>query len=62
MKRGDIVIIYQDPITELKPEGRVKLVEFIKANNGLELWRVRFLSDNFTANRFIKTGGKNEQL
>ena len=54
---GDIVDIYEDPITEKKLEGRARLISRdIKAvGDGLECWSVQFLADyeNITQ-RFIK--------
>lgn len=45
---GDVVMIYEDFITEKKVEGRAKLVEFVKfdADYGAEVWHVHFLSDD----------------
>ena len=46
MKVGQIVTIYEDPITETRPEGDAELVtqEDIY-NDGLESWLVRFLDE-----------------
>jgi hypothetical protein len=52
MKRGDVVTIYQDPITKQKPEGKAKLVKQIStAEGGLERWTVQFVSDGFVCER-----------
>jgi len=58
MKKGDIVKIYEDPITKTKVEGNAKLLKLINKNiqgvqNGLEYWKVKFLSDEFVGYRFI---------
>ncbi len=49
MKVGDIVTVYEDPITRMKPEGKARLVEKIRGVRlwftPLERWKVRFLSD-----------------
>ena len=60
LKKGDTVMIYQDPITTLKEEGEAILLN--KAYNEghidkywcLERWIVRFISDNYTTQRTIK--------
>lgn len=59
MKKGDIVSIYDDPLTETKPEGKAYLVKFLSqtGNVGVEYWRVRFVDDNFVADRAIKVNG-----
>lgn len=57
MKKDDIVIIYEDPLTEKNPEGKAKLIKKIidtrQGNGNQEYWTVRFLSDNFICDRFI---------
>lgn len=56
LKRGQVVTIYEDPITEKKPEGEAKLIECLEVNTGysenhlhglrrLQMWRVAFLED-----------------
>ena len=46
MIKGDIVMIYQDPITQLKPEGKARLVcKIMDWEDGIERWRVHFLED-----------------
>ena len=58
MKKGDIVEIYEWPLTEAKPEGKAKLISLIReANVGLELWQVKFLSDGDVVSRAIKVKG-----
>ena len=60
MKKGEIVTIYEDPLTEKKMEGKARLVEEIVSDPPLESWYVRFIgeeSDEYV--RWIKTkGGK----
>jgi len=61
MEKGDVVKIYEDPITKTKVEGNAKLLKLINKNiqgiqgiqNGLEYWKVKFLSDEFVGYRFI---------
>ena len=59
MKKGDEVIVYEDPITELKPEGKVKLIREISCgeawyeNRKERRWGVKFLSDGFMTERTI---------
>lgn len=49
------VTIFEDPITEQKPEGTAELLEKILTEiDGLEYWRVRFLDDGEETLRFIK--------
>lgn len=60
MKKGDIVSIYEQPLTETKYEGEAKLVSFIKqlnsaVNYGVELWQVKFINDGMVVSRAIKT-------
>jgi len=48
MKTGDIVEIYQDPITKHLPEGKARLVQKQVATPteqelGFEVWAVKFL-------------------
>ena len=42
--KGMTVIIYQDPLTQLKREGKAKLIrqERPDVGDGLEMWIVRF--------------------
>jgi hypothetical protein len=49
---GNTVIIYEDPMTESKPEGKAKLVELLKDGIDLQYWRVESLGEQF--NRWIK--------
>ena len=58
MKKGDIVEIYEQPLTETKLEGKAKLISLRGENRGgnvgLEFWRVKFLSDGLICDRAIK--------
>lgn len=54
MKPGQIVEIYEDPVTRLKPEGKARLIKPLGSNgvafvNGkrynMESWLVSFLED-----------------
>lgn len=51
MKKGDVVMVYEDPITEKKPEGKATLVRFIDTDNDgyvvLKRWEVMFADDEF---------------
>lgn len=53
---GNIKMIYNDPTTEKKEEGRAKLLKCIisRKEEEEEYWRVKFLSDDFIADRWIK--------
>jgi len=58
---GQIVTIYEDPLTEMKPEGKAKLLSLIDrpGNEPLERWWVQFLDDDFynPVTRLIKVKG-----
>lgn len=55
MKRGDIVTIYEDPITCQKPEAKAKLVmKHFDMNDNCEYWTVKFIDDKY--------GGKYERI
>jgi hypothetical protein len=59
MKRGDIVEIFEDPITCEKSEGMAKLVRLDIREEDQEYWQVRFLDDSPkspTHGRWIKRG------
>ncbi len=61
MEKGQKVTVYQDPMTEQKPEGEAILLRKLgedppEANPRLEAWWVRFLEDGFETNRLIKAG------
>lgn len=47
MKKGDIVNIYQDPITQTDLEGEARLIEEFSPDvgSGLSIWTVEFLDD-----------------
>ena len=53
MTPGDRVMIYEDPITKLRPEGRARLIEKFLEVPGEEFWKVRFM-DGFKCYRWIK--------
>ena len=55
MKQGDIMVIYDDPITKQKPEGKAKLLKKIKSDFNQEYWKVEFLSDGFISGRWVAT-------
>jgi len=48
MKKGDDATIFEDPLTELKPEGQARLMKLAQLDCGmcngrrLERWDVRF--------------------
>ena len=55
IKRNTAYRIYQNPLTEKIFEGLAFALRRLKIEeNGLEMWRVRFLSDNTVVDRFIK--------
>lgn len=55
MKQGQIVMIYKDPITQKKREGKAKLLARIQARDaGLTTWKVRFIKDGLITTREVK--------
>jgi hypothetical protein len=49
MQKGDIVSVYQDPITRQKEEGRARLIKKdnkLYTNPGTEFWQVQFVDDS----------------
>ena len=57
MKKGDVVMIYIDPMTEKGKEGRAELLECVSGRSdscATEYWEVKFLTDGFVTHRFIK--------
>lgn len=58
MKEGDHVAVYEDPLTEKKFEGTVKLLAKIDVKTiyqgKLEHWKVKFLEDGYITTRVIK--------
>jgi len=57
---GDIVTIYEDPLTCSKVEGKARLLELLKDDEQLQYWRVEFLRDHEQANRWIKKERKQQ--
>lgn len=54
MRIGDVVTIYEDPLTRKKVEGRAKLRRLWQTDNEnrLEYWEVRF-PEGFVADRWV---------
>jgi len=54
-KRGDVVTIYEDPVTRHVVEGQAELIRQVwdRRDGKLEYWTVRFQSDGFVGDRFI---------
>lgn len=46
MKRGDIVQVYQDPLTREMPEGSAMLLKHLGDDAGCQIWKVRFVEDH----------------
>lgn len=55
MQPGDIVTIYQDPVTQCNPEGQAKLVRLLMSDNGdgMSRWVVRFQGDDQCYTRLV---------
>ena len=46
MKKGNIVKIYEQPLSETTFEGEARLISFIQElNTGVEYWKVKFTDD-----------------
>jgi len=54
MKKGDIVMVYENPITQEKPEGEAELVQRLVGYGILEHWEVKFLATGEVTTRNIK--------
>lgn len=54
MKRGDIVVIFEDPLTEKKIEGKARLIRLESKDHSTERWAVKFLDDGMIVDRHIK--------
>ena len=55
MKSGDIITVYQDPITQLKVDGKAQLLHRLPySDKGFETWELIFLDDGMQAIRIIK--------
>jgi hypothetical protein len=50
-----VVMIYEDFMTRLRPEGKALLKERLSADDGYQRWRVRFRGDDHDVNRAIAT-------
>jgi hypothetical protein len=55
MKTGDVVMIYEDPITKQKPEGAATLAEQVREDDGdgLSMWAVKFIDEPLS--EYIRT-------
>jgi hypothetical protein len=62
-KKGQTVMVYEDPYTRAKPEGKARLLGFHGATyHPLEYWSVRFLSDGFVTDRWINPNPEDCQI
>lgn len=57
MEKGDIVKVYHDPVACKNLEGPAKLLKDLGTKGGFkqEYWTVKFLDDDFVADRWINT-------
>ena len=53
LKKGDVVVVYHDPMNCENPEGAAKLLKFRKKDFEQEYWEVMFVDDNFKTARWI---------
>ena len=56
MTKGDIRMIFEDPLTEKRKEGKAKLIAgpAKMSTSQMEYWLVRFLEDDYQVRRWIK--------
>jgi len=54
LKIGDIIQIYENPLSETNPEGRARLLELLIDDQSMQYWRVEFVEDGEQANRWIR--------
>jgi hypothetical protein len=49
LRKGQVITIYEDPLTETKPEGKAQLISPIDQSvpDAMERWLVQFLDDDF---------------
>lgn len=54
-RKGDLVMIYQDPLTREKEEGQAVLLDRLLCDPvcGADFWRVRFIEDGLITERFV---------
>jgi len=45
MRKGEVVDIFEDPVSCLRREGRAKLIKLIRKDEDREFWEVHFLTD-----------------
>lgn len=56
MKNGQIVMVYEKPLTKENPEGKAKLLSRIISNRDSEIienWKIKFILDGFICERLI---------
>jgi hypothetical protein len=62
LRKGQVVTIYEDPLTLTKPEGKAQLISPIDQSvpDAMERWLVQFLDDDFhnPVERMIKLKGE----
>lgn len=61
MKSGDIVKVYEDPVTCLKLEGEAKILDVPDSTRDIVYCMVKFISDGFITHRWIKRGCVDEK-
>ena len=52
MKVGDVVVIYEDPLTQKKPEGKATLIKLVMDDVEMQRWEVESLGERYF--RWIK--------
>lgn len=54
-KKGEIITIFEDPLTQQKPEGKAELItKTPNYDNELENWMVKFTGEKYMVYRWIK--------
>ena len=57
LRKGQTVMIYEDPITRDFTEGRARLISLVSVTADLECWRVRFHDDGPGAGTYLRKIG-----
>ncbi len=65
LKKDEIRTIYADPLSEKRPEGKARLVNYVRDAGfydgcTVEYWEVCFISDRYRCMRYIKCNSKVE--
>lgn len=62
MKKGQWKIIYQDPLSQTKEEGKAQLMKYLGCNYECEYWDVRFFGEKENYPRHILKDSPNNKI